>query len=297
MKIANFITPTGFEQWGIIDDETNTILGSADLEEAYFTFLPESIDELIELGDEGLLSLATALEKHHETPVAEPYRLEDVTLLAPIRPRKNIFCVGKNYREHIAEFSPDKPDDPDFPIFFSKLPTAVIGPNEPIQLHQDATSQVDYEGEVAVIIGKRASRILEDEVYDHIFGYTIINDVTARDLQKRHVQWLLGKSLDSFCPMGPAILLGEKQPKSFEVHTYVNGELRQAGSTEDLIFSIPKLIATLSRGITLEPGDIIATGTPAGVGMGFNPPRFLAEDDSVSITVSSIGTLTNPVGR
>lgn len=166
-----------------------------------------------------------------------------------------------------------------------------------IPLHPNATSQVDYEGELAIIIGKRASNIPEDEVYDHIFGYTIINDVTARDLQKRHKQWFLGKSLDGFCPMGPAILIGNKQPQNFEIRTYINNELRQSGSTEDLIFSIPTLVSTLSRGITLEPGDIIATGTPSGVGMGFEPPRFLQEDDLVTITVPGIGTLENTVKR
>lgn len=132
-------------------------------------------------------------------------------------------------------------------------------------------------------------------MYDYIFGYTIINDVTARDLQRRHSQWFLGKSLDGFCPMGPAILISDKQPKDFEIRTYVNSELRQSGTTEDLIFSIPTLISTLSRGLTLEPGDIIATGTPSGVGMGFNPPRFLQEDDEVSITIPGIGTLANTV--
>uniref|UniRef100_UPI00402AC360 fumarylacetoacetate hydrolase family protein n=1 Tax=Veillonella magna TaxID=464322 RepID=UPI00402AC360 len=199
--------------------------------------------------------------------------------------------------EHIAEFDLENAAVPELPIFFSKLPSIVIGPGKTIRLHEDTTSQVDYEGELAIIIGKRASHIPADEVYDHIFGYTIVNDVTARDLQKRHSQWLLGKSLDTFCPMGPAILVGDKQPKTFEIHTYVNDELRQTGSTADLIFDIPTLVSTLSRSITLEPGDVIATGTPAGVGMGFTPPRFLADDDKVSITISDIGTLENPVGR
>lgn len=296
MKIATFTTPSGFRQWGVIDDESQTILGSADLEEAYFSFLPETIEELISLGNEGVLLLATALEKHNESPVAVPYNLSDVTIDTPFSPHRNIICVGKNYREHIVEFDKTA-DEPEFPIFFSKLPTAVTGPNRVIPLHPNATSQVDYEGELAIIIGKRASNIPEDEVYDHIFGYTIVNDVTARDLQRRHNQWFLGKSLDGFCPMGPAILIGNKQPRDFEIRTYVNDELRQSGSTEDLIFSIPTLVSTLSRGITLEPGDIIATGTPSGVGVGFEPPRFLQEDDLVSITVPGIGTLSNTVKR
>ncbi|WP_288759356.1 fumarylacetoacetate hydrolase family protein [uncultured Veillonella sp.] len=297
MKVATFTTANGFRQWGVIDDETQTILGAADLEEAYFSFLPETLDELIREGDEGILQLASTLQKHRETPMAEPYRLSEVTLEAPLAMNKNVICVGKNYDEHIAEFDREKAAVPEHPIFFSKLPTSVIGPGKTIRLHEDTTSQVDYEGELAIIIGKRASHIPADEVYDHIFGYTIVNDVTARDLQKRHSQWLLGKSLDTFCPMGPAILIGDKQPKTFEIHTYVNDELRQTGSTADLIFDIPTLVSTLSRSITLEPGDVIATGTPAGVGMGFTPPRFLADDDKVSITISDIGTLENPVGR
>lgn len=297
MKVATFTTANGFRQWGVIDDETQTILGAADLEEAYFSFLPETLDELIREGDEGILQLASTLQKHRETPMAEPYRLSEVTLEAPLTMNKNVICVGKNYDEHIAEFDCEKAAVPEHPIFFSKLPTSVIGPGKTIRLHEDTTSQVDYEGELAIIIGKRASHIPADEVYDHIFGYTIVNDVTARDLQKRHSQWLLGKSLDTFCPMGPAILIGDKQPKTFEIHTYVNDELRQTGSTADLIFDIPTLVSTLSRSITLEPGDVIATGTPAGVGLGFTPPRFLADDDKVSITISDIGTLENPVGR
>ncbi|SUP42709.1 fumarylacetoacetate hydrolase family protein [Veillonella criceti] len=294
MKIATFTSPSGVRQWGVIDDENQTILGSADLEEAYYAYLPETVEELINLGDEGVLLLATALEKHRETPIALPYALSEVLLETPFTPHRNIFCVGKNYREHIAEF--DKTGgEPEHPIFFTKLPTTVTGPNGVIPLHPHATSEVDYEGELALIIGKRGSNIPEDKVYDYIFGYTIINDVTARDLQRRHNQWFLGKSLDGFCPMGPAILISDKQPKDFEIRTYVNSELRQSGTTEDLIFSIPTLISTLSRGLTLEPGDIIATGTPSGVGVGFNPPRFLQEDDEVSITIPGIGTLANTV--
>lgn len=295
MKIATFTTPSGFKQWGIIDDESQTILGSADLEEAYFTFLPETIEELINIGDEGLLALTTALQKHRETPVAIPYNLSEVVLEAPITPHRNIICIGKNYREHVAEFDKTA-QEPEHPVFFTKLPTTVIGPKQTIPLHPNATSQVDYEGELAIIIGKRGSQIPENEAWEHVFGYTILNDVTARDLQRRHEQWFLGKSLDGFAPMGPAILIGNKQPQHFEVRTYVNSELRQSGSTEDLIFSIPHIISTLSQGVTLEPGDIISTGTPSGVGIGFNPPRFLQEEDLVSITIEGIGTLENPVG-
>lgn len=296
MKIAAFKTALGEIQWGVIDDENKTILGAADLEEAYFAFLPETINELIEQGDDGLLALNTALEKHKEDPIAEPYDLAEVELLAPLSMKKNIFCVGKNYPEHVTEFEGNENAPiPEYPVIFTKAPTAVIGPNEQIDPHPEATTQPDYEGELAVIIGQRGKNILESEAYDYIFGYTILNDVTARDLQKRHKQWVIGKSLDTFCPMGPAILIGDKKEHIFEIRTYVNGELRQSASTDELIFNIPTLLATLSRGITLEPGDVISTGTPMGVGMGQRPPRFLQSEDEVSIEISEIGTLTNTV--
>lgn len=296
MKIAAFVTRDGDHQWGIIDTEHNTILSAADLEEMYFTFLPETINELIEQGDDGLLALESALQKHKEDPLAQPYDLSEVTLEAPLKMQKNIFCIGKNYRDHVTEFEGNENAPiPEAPIFFSKLPTSVIGPNEQINPHPEATSMADYEGELAVIIGKRGTNIPESEALDYVFGYTILNDVTARDLQKKHVQWLIGKSLDTFCPMGPAILLSDKQPHIFDIKTHVNGELKQADSTDSLIFSIEQLIATISQGITLEPGDVISTGTPQGVGMGQRPPRFLQSEDEISITISEIGTLTNSV--
>lgn len=296
MKIAAFTTKDGLQSWGVINDENQTILCAADLEEMYFTFLPETIDELIEQGNEGVLALASALEKHKEDPIAEPYELSEVVLTKPANVQRNVMCIGLNYDEHIKEFTRDKKEaENELPIFFTKRPNSVIGPNEHIQLHTHATSMVDYEGELAIIIGKRGTNISESEAWDYVFGYTILNDVSARDLQRNHIQWFLGKSLDTFCPMGPYILLGDKQEKQFTLKTFVNGELRQSGDTHDFIHPIPELIATLSRGMTLEPGDIIATGTPSGVGKGFNPPRYLKSGDEVSITISDIGTLTNPV--
>lgn len=294
MKLAAFIAD-GEEQWGVVNEENQAILSAAALEEHYFAVLPETIDDLI-ADEEGLLSLATALQKHDETPSAQTYGLDEITFLPPLKPKKNIFCVGKNYREHVTEFEGNEHASiPENPIIFSKAPTSVIACGEEIDLHAGVTSQPDYEGELAVVIGQRGTNIAEEDAWDYIFGYTIINDVTARDLQKRHSQWLLGKSLDTFCPMGPYILVGNHAPQYFEVQTCVNGELRQSGKTEDLIFSIPNLIATISSGITLEPGDIISTGTPKGVGMGFRPPRFLQSGDEIAITISSVGTLENTV--
>lgn len=233
-------------------------------------------------------------------------RLDPATLLAPIpRPARNIFCVGKNYHEHAAEFARSGFDTsaakgetaPAWPVVFTKPPSAVIGPEAPILRFAALTAQLDYEAELAVVIGRPGRGITRDAALSHVFGYTIVNDVTARDLQQRHRQWFLGKSMDSHCPMGPWIVTADAipDPAGLELRCRVNGELRQQANTRDLIFDIPTIIATLSAGITLQPGDIIATGTPAGVGIGFDPPRFLEPGDRVSIEIDAIGTLSNPV--
>ncbi|HZF75348.1 MAG TPA: fumarylacetoacetate hydrolase family protein [Acetobacteraceae bacterium] len=231
--------------------------------------------------------------------------VEGARILAPIpRPAKNIFCVGKNYHEHAKEFAGSGFDAtakevvPEFPVVFSKPPTCVIGPGEPIPAHLDPTGSVDYEGELAVVIGRAGRGIARADALRHVFGYTIVNDVTARTLQHRHRQWILGKGLDGFAPMGPAILTADEvpDPRALRLTTHVNGERRQDAPVADLIFDIPTLIETISAGITLEPGDIIATGTPAGVGIGFTPPRFLARGDMVRVEVAGIGVLENPVG-
>ncbi|MDY3982460.1 MAG: fumarylacetoacetate hydrolase family protein [Veillonellaceae bacterium] len=299
MKLASFTNKDGFTQWGIVNEEKQTILGAADLEEIYFTFLPETLNELIEKGDEGRLLLATALEKYKEMPENIAYPLSEVTINLPIEPRRNVICIGKNYNDHVNELGSklnDSTQAPTQPIFFTKATNTVIPAQAFIPSHSGVTSEIDYEGELGIIIGKQASHIPINEAPDYVFGYTIINDVTARDLQKRHQQWFLGKSLDGFCPMGPYILLKEdKELRDFEIHTYVNDELRQAGDTSDMIFSVASMISTLSQGMTLEAGDIIATGTPAGVGMGFNPPKYLHSGDTVKITIEDIGTLTNTI--
>jgi 2-keto-4-pentenoate hydratase/2-oxohepta-3-ene-1,7-dioic acid hydratase in catechol pathway len=231
-------------------------------------------------------------------------RLADIALKAPLpRPPRNIFCVGKNYHEHAKEFAHSGFDAtakevvPEAPVVFSKPPSAVIGPGEPIPSHLDPTSSVDYEGELAVVIGKGGRGIRRADALSHVFGYTIVNDVTARTLQQKHRQWILGKGIDGFCPMGPAILTADEapDPTALRLRTWVNDELRQDAPVADLIFDIPTLIETISAGITLEPGDVIATGTPAGVGIGFSPPKFLRPDDRVRIEVSGIGVLENPV--
>jgi 2-keto-4-pentenoate hydratase/2-oxohepta-3-ene-1,7-dioic acid hydratase in catechol pathway len=236
---------------------------------------------------------------------ADRVRVSDVTLTAPIpTPRRNIFCVGRNYREHAEEFGRSGYDatgggshQPDAPVVFTKPPTTVIGPHARIHPHTGVTSELDYEAELGVIIGRGGRGITRDQALDHVWGYTVINDVTARDLQKTHKQWFLGKSLDTFCPMGPwAVTADEIGEGPLDLECRVNGELRQRASTADLIFDIPTIIETISAGITLQPGDVIATGTPKGVGIGLDPPRFLQPGDVVEIAISRIGTLTNRVG-
>ncbi|OZI38005.1 hydrolase [Bordetella genomosp. 10] len=231
--------------------------------------------------------------------------LSGVKLLAPIdQPRRNIFCVGKNYHEHAAEFSKSGFDSsakegehaPEAPVVFTKPATTVIGPGAAIPPHKQVTRQVDYEAELAVVIGKAGRGIRKADAFDHVFGYTIVNDVTARDLQKLHRQWFLGKSLDGFCPMGPYLVTrDEVDATRLGVKCWVNGELRQNANTADLIFDIPTLIETISAGIELKPGDVIATGTPAGVGIGFKPPRFVQSGDVIRIEIEGLGVLENPV--
>jgi 2-keto-4-pentenoate hydratase/2-oxohepta-3-ene-1,7-dioic acid hydratase in catechol pathway len=182
----------------------------------------------------------------------------------------------------------------EYPAVFSKGPNTVVGPYDDVLLHANVTSSVDYEAELAVIIGRVGKDIAPERAYEHVFGYTIVNDVTARDRQKNHKQWFLGKTLDTFCPMGPWITTADElDPENLEVSCWVNGELRQHANTRDLIFDIPRLISTISEGLVLMPGDIIATGTPAGVGIGFAPPRFLRKNDVVAVEISKIGRIEN----
>ncbi len=231
-----------------------------------------------------------------------PIPLHQLSLRAPIpRPRRNIFCVGKNYFDHAHEFARSGFDSsaasgaiPDAPIIFSKVPDCVIAHGEDVRMDAAVTQAVDYEAELAVIIGRGGRGIPLEKALDHVWGYTIVNDVTARDLQGRHKQWLIGKSLDTFCPMGPvAVTADEVDLASARVRCWVNDELRQDATLPQLIFDIPTLIATLSKGITLYPGDVIATGTPAGVGIGFDPPRYLNPGDRVAVEIDGIGRLEN----
>ncbi|PTB87500.1 hydrolase [Pseudidiomarina aestuarii] len=214
---------------------------------------------------------------------------------------RNIFCVGKNYMEHAHEFSKSGFDSsaaagavPKNPIIFSKVPETVIAHKDDVIIDSSASEAVDYEAELAVIIGKGGRTISPENAYEHVWGYTIVNDVTARDLQGKYSQWLIGKSQDTFCPMGPwAVTRDSLDIANTAIRCHVNNELRQESNTGLLIFDIPTIIATISAGVTLMPGDVIATGTPAGVGIGFEPPRYLKAGDEVSIEIEGIGTLSN----
>ena len=264
------------------------------------------LDLGVDVSESGVVAILNA-QRAGKLPAGHAARhaISDVRLLAPIpRPRRNVFCVGKNYFEHAREFagsgfdtSVTKPGDdiPADPIIFTKVPECVIAPGAPIGIPSDVSTAIDYEAELAVIIGEGGRRIPESQAMAHVWGYTIVNDVTARDWQHRHKQWHMGKSFDSFCPMGPWVVTADAcNGQDTTVRCWVNGELRQNASTRDLIFKIPKLIATISAGMTLLPGDIIATGTPVGVGIGFKPPRYLVPGDRVRIAIEGIGEIENP---
>ncbi|TPM40816.1 fumarylacetoacetate hydrolase family protein [Mesorhizobium sp. B2-3-4] len=231
-----------------------------------------------------------------------PIPLAQVEIEAPIpQPRRNIFCVGKNYHEHAHEFARSGFDSsagagaiPKHPIIFSKVPESVVANHASVLIDPSVSTAIDYEAELAVIIGKGGRGISRENALDHVWGYTIVNDVTARDLQGKYSQWLIGKSQDTFCPMGPwAVTRDELDLATAGIRCFVNEDLRQDSRISLLIFDIPTIIATLSQGITLKPGDIIATGTPVGVGIGFDPPKYLKAGDVVRIEIDGIGTLEN----
>lgn len=227
--------------------------------------------------------------------------LQKVNIIAPIpRLKRNVICLGLNYRDHVAESQSALSAGikiPEFPVYFTKIAGDVTGPEEGIYSHPEITQELDYEVELAIIIGKGGSNIPPQEVEEHIFGYTILNDISARDIQRQHNQWFRGKSLDTFTAMGPCIVHKNAIPfpVELELSSKVNGEIRQYSNTKHLIFDIPYIISELSKGTTLQSGDVIATGTPAGVGMGFNPPKYLKAGDIVECYIEKIGSLINPI--
>jgi 2-keto-4-pentenoate hydratase/2-oxohepta-3-ene-1,7-dioic acid hydratase in catechol pathway len=256
-----------------------------------------SLQSIIEAGPEALDLVRTLADRSARSAQRRP---EDHVTLAPLpSPAKNVFCVGRNYAEHIAEgdrAQNQKVGVTEHPVFFTKPRTAVIGPGAAIPIFPHVSTSIDYEVELALVIGRRGRDIAREDAFDHILGYTIINDVSARDIQRRHGgQYFKGKGLDGSCPMGPCIVTADEigDPRALAISLTVNGETRQNGTTAAMIFDIPTLIASLSAGMTLEPGDILATGTPSGVGYAMDPPRFLTDGDVVVCTIENIGNLEN----
>ncbi|NEW76634.1 fumarylacetoacetate hydrolase family protein [Streptomyces rhizosphaericus] len=261
--------------------------------------LPDNLLALVRLGETGRQTVVAHLSKRPPQSL-RPYLWPrgEVSLEAPFRPGK-IIGVGLNYTQHVEESSRSLDTDrelPSRPVLFSKPGTAVIGPGSAIRHDSRLTAQLDWECELAVVIGRTARKVTEEEAWDHIFGYSIINDISARD-QRRSGQWFFSKGQDSYAPFGPVVVTRDEIPAPLELDLSlrVNGEVKQDSSTRHMLFGIPRLIADITSGVTLEPGDVIATGSPDGVGAGFDPPQFLRPGDVVEATIESIGTLTNPV--
>jgi len=223
---------------------------------------------------------------------SERFPLDECRILAPLKPGK-ILCVGRNYAEHAKELGNAVPEAP---LIFIKTPNTVIGDGDAITWPAALSEQVDWEGELAVVIGKRAKHVSAEQALNYVYGYTIANDVSARDLQTKEPQWARAKSLDTFCPLGPVLVTRDEiaDPQALTVKTTVSDKVMQDGKTSDMIHPVAALIAYVSEVFPLEPGDVLLTGTPAGVGKGQKPPRFLQDGDSVSITIEGIGTLSNP---
>jgi 2-keto-4-pentenoate hydratase/2-oxohepta-3-ene-1,7-dioic acid hydratase in catechol pathway len=299
MKLATAQLNSGEEFIGLVLEGKLLHLKAAEREMKGETILSDTMLEAIEMGELYIERVKELMTQIEAIDTQYFYDLGQVKLLAPIPyPRKNVFCVGKNYADHAIEMG-SAADIPEDIIVFTKTPTTVIGHKETVLNHADVSSELDYEGELAIVIGKRGSKISEEDAKSYIYGYTIVNDITARDLQAKHKQFFLGKSLDTTCPMGPWLVHHSEiaNPNELNISTKINGEVRQNSNTNQCIFSIEKIISILSKGMTLEPGDIIATGTPAGVGKGFKPPKFLQPGDQMEITVEGIGTLVNTIEK
>jgi len=260
--------------------------------------LPPSVKRILELGEEALAAVSL-IESEFSSRPPEDFRpdcclpLHEAKLVAPVPDPQKIICIGMNYRDHCEE---QKKPLPEKPIVFAKFPTALIGHNQPI-VKPALTEKMDYEAELGVVIGKRGKNIPEKQALSHVAGYTIVNDVTARDIQVSDGQWVRAKSFDTFAPSGPFLVTADEapDPQNMDIRLTVNGELRQSSNTRNMVFSVAYLISYLSRVCTLLPGDMISTGTPGGVGVFRDPPVFLKEGDVVSIEIEGLGTLTNSV--
>jgi len=258
---------------------------------------PNTMMDLLQW-ESGIEVVRQIIQRYEKTPKGERLMtrpLKSVTLEAPITRPGKIVALGKNYLDHVEETGSETPD---FPVVFAKFPSSVIGPDDFIPLPQ-ISSQIDWEVELGVVIGKSCRGVTDKKALDYVAGYTIINDVTARDLQLGDGQWVRGKSLDGFCPMGPCIVTSDElgDASNLKMHTKVNGVIKQDSSTSNLMFSVPKIISYLSKSFTLEPGDVIATGTPSGVGFVRMPPEYLKAGDKVELYIEKIGYLNNKVSQ
>ncbi|WP_420644558.1 fumarylacetoacetate hydrolase family protein [Candidatus Leptofilum sp.] len=284
MKFARYEANGRSPQIGlVVDNELIDLSGVA-----------PSMQAVINLSNEGMAMIAHHANRSQRIP------LKDVKLLAPLLPRRNVMCLGKNYADHAREMqtTQDEPVElPKFPVIFTKATTSVSGPTDPIPFDPNVSEKMDYEVELAIIIGKQGKNIPAEQAMKFVFGYTVLNDVTARDLQRQGKQFFKGKSLDGCCPTGPWIVTRDEVPNShdLEIRCLVNGKDMQASNTRHMIFDIPTTIAYLSRGMTLLPGDIIATGTPDGVGAARTPPQFLRPGDVLTSIVEGVGELRNVV--
>ncbi len=279
MKIAAIHAPEG-KIFGVLEGEAFRPLQAAG------GGTVKDLRDVIALAGEGKVAAALG--------PARP--LAAVKLAAPVGPlTKNVICVGKNYYDHAQEF--DRQEIPEEPVIFTKATSSLADPFQEISASADPTHSCDYEGELGVVIGKRCKNVSRADALGVVFGYTVVNDVTARTVQQRHKQWFLGKSLDGYCPVGPCLVTADEfgAPDAQELATYVNGERRQFAKLRDMIFDVPAFIETVTKYVTLEPGDLLATGTPAGVGIGFSPPRYLKPGDEVRVSISGIGELVNRI--
>jgi 2-keto-4-pentenoate hydratase/2-oxohepta-3-ene-1,7-dioic acid hydratase in catechol pathway len=310
MKFVSFRGPNGAAVPGLVVEEGGAPSSVVDLPKAFalagvaapWRDATPSLLNLIEAGDASLDAVKDVARPGRRDRLAKalvPWK--DVQLLAPLpQPRKNVFCVGRNYVDHVAEGYRARGQDlklPEHPQFFTKPPTAVIGPDAAFHLDPRVTEKLDYEVELAIVIGTKGRDIPADRVYDHVFGYTIVNDITGRDLQRRHDQWFKGKGLDESCPMGPWIVHKSAipDPQKLDIACFVNGEERQHANTAQMIFDLKRIVADLSKGMTLEPGDVIATGTPSGVGYAMDPPGLLKAGDVVECRIEGIGRLVTTI--
>jgi 2-keto-4-pentenoate hydratase/2-oxohepta-3-ene-1,7-dioic acid hydratase in catechol pathway len=278
--------------------------GVLDLEKAALAgggAMPRDMQALIDGGPSLLAAVTETFKAAQKASNAAWLPLAQVKLMAPIpRPRKNVFCVGRNYREHIIEMARARGREVEFPKvpeFFSKPATTVVGQDDTVERHAKHTNAWDYEVELAVIIGKKVRDLSEADALSAVFGYTVVNDVTARDAQRAHGQFFKGKGFDRSCPMGPCIVTADEygDPSGHKLSLKVNGEIRQNSNTSDLLFNVPQILASLSAALTLEPGDVVATGTPSGVAQGMTPPKFLNVGDVMEAEVEGIGVLRNRI--